>query len=44
MDEILEKLEALLKEIQKIYGLGRFQAMAFLSGIVELYLREYIEK
>ena len=44
MEEIEKKLNDLLKEIEKSQDLDRFGAMAFLQGMLEFNLREYIEE
>ena len=43
MEEIEKKLQPLLEEIEKSQDLDRFGALAFLQGILEEYLRMYIE-
>ena len=43
MNEIEKKLEEVLKEICVRYDLDKFQALAFLGGMIDYYLRDIIE-
>ena len=42
-EEIEKKLQPLLEEIELTQGLDKFQALAFLQGMIDYLLKEYIE-